>query len=229
MPRFGPCLPARSSTDHCTAPDAAEIDSAAATRIEARSRAAGPRRAPPRGVRARGALPPSAAWFRELGQRFVAALCATADLEDLRERAPSRCANASSRSWSPRRRRCAAARSCLTWRARCGSARVESGPDENRGASGGPVQSVARHARARSGIASGDRAAPRGEQARAGAPFAFLATYTARLSRQGALQHVPLGRAVEESAGKRDRGALLTLLSPLHRASERSKLRPGAR
>jgi SNF2-related domain/SNF2 Helicase protein/Helicase conserved C-terminal domain len=55
-------------------------------------------------------------------------------------------------------------------------------------------------------------------------PFAFLATYTTHLSRQGAVQYVPLGRAVEASADKQDRRALLALLEPLKRASERSEL-----
>src|SRR6185295_4069499 len=33
------------------------------------------------------------------------------------------------------------------------------------------------------------------------APFAFLATYATRLSRQARVQHAPLGRAVQEYAG----------------------------
>jgi len=55
-------------------------------------------------------------------------------------------------------------------------------------------------------------------------PFAFLATYTAHVSRAGALEYVPLGRAVEASAGKQDRRGLLALLEPLQRATEHSEL-----
>ena len=55
-------------------------------------------------------------------------------------------------------------------------------------------------------------------------PFAFLATYTHRVSDQGKVQHIPLGRALEEYAGTRNRAALTTLLSPVQRASEKSKL-----
>ncbi len=55
-------------------------------------------------------------------------------------------------------------------------------------------------------------------------PFAFLATYTTRVSAQAKPQHRPLGKAVEESAGAQDRKALLALLLPVQRASEKSGL-----
>lgn len=55
-------------------------------------------------------------------------------------------------------------------------------------------------------------------------PFAFLATYVRRLSAQGRVQHEPLGRALKEYAGARNRAALLALLVPLQRAAERSAL-----
>ena len=55
-------------------------------------------------------------------------------------------------------------------------------------------------------------------------PFAFLATYVSRLSDQGRLQHEPLGRALQQYAGARNRPALLSLLVPLKRAAERSTL-----
>src|SRR5208282_4643224 len=54
------------------------------------------------------------------------------------------------------------------------------------------------------------------------APFAFLATYTTRLSAQGRAQHLPLGQALEEYAGAKNRTALLALLQPIQRARERS-------
>jgi superfamily II DNA or RNA helicase len=52
------------------------------------------------------------------------------------------------------------------------------------------------------------------------APFAFLATYTAQLSAQGKAQHLPLGRALEEYAGKAKQAQLLALLLPVQRAAE---------
>src|SRR6185312_665908 len=50
-------------------------------------------------------------------------------------------------------------------------------------------------------------------------PFAFMATYTTRLSAQAKAQHVPLGQALREYAGQRDK--LLSLLVPVQRASEK--------
>jgi non-specific serine/threonine protein kinase len=55
-------------------------------------------------------------------------------------------------------------------------------------------------------------------------PFAFLATYVSRLSPQGRVQHEPLSRALQQYAGARNRQALLSLLVPLQRATERSAL-----
>ena len=51
-------------------------------------------------------------------------------------------------------------------------------------------------------------------------PFAFLASYSSRLSAQGRAQHLPLGRALQEYAGSKNRAALLSLLQPIHRAAE---------
>src|SRR3954465_5633771 len=52
-------------------------------------------------------------------------------------------------------------------------------------------------------------------------PFAFMATYTTRLSAQAKAQHVPLGQALREYAGAANRDALLSLLVPVQRAAER--------
>ncbi|MES2151667.1 MAG: DEAD/DEAH box helicase [Pseudomonadota bacterium] len=52
------------------------------------------------------------------------------------------------------------------------------------------------------------------------APFAFLATYAATVSQQARVQHLPLGRALQEYAGEDNRDALLRLLMPVHKASE---------
>ncbi|MBX3734885.1 MAG: DEAD/DEAH box helicase, partial [Verrucomicrobiae bacterium] len=55
-------------------------------------------------------------------------------------------------------------------------------------------------------------------------PFAFLATYTHRISSEGRVQHLPLGRALEEYAGAKNRTALTSLLSPVQRAAAASPL-----
>lgn len=52
------------------------------------------------------------------------------------------------------------------------------------------------------------------------APFAFMATYTTRLSAHAAAQHVPLGQALREYAGAANRERLLSLLVPVQRAAE---------
>jgi non-specific serine/threonine protein kinase len=50
-------------------------------------------------------------------------------------------------------------------------------------------------------------------------PFAFLATYTTSLSARGKAQHAPLGRALGEFAGARNKPRLLSLLVPVQRAA----------
>jgi non-specific serine/threonine protein kinase len=54
-------------------------------------------------------------------------------------------------------------------------------------------------------------------------PFAFLATYTHKVSENGKSQHLPLNRALETYSSKNDRQILLRLLSPLNKAEKESK------
>ena len=49
-------------------------------------------------------------------------------------------------------------------------------------------------------------------------PFAFMATFSSGLSREGRLQHLPLQRALQQQSTARDRAALQKLLEPVHRA-----------
>lgn len=55
-------------------------------------------------------------------------------------------------------------------------------------------------------------------------PFAFIATYAHKLSKQAKLKHLPLNHALQEYAGAKNRKKLLALLSPLARAAEQSRL-----
>ncbi|MEK7270268.1 MAG: DEAD/DEAH box helicase [Planctomycetota bacterium] len=55
-------------------------------------------------------------------------------------------------------------------------------------------------------------------------PFAFLATYIPRLDAHARHRHLPLGNALREYAGERNRKALVHLLSPVQKASEKSAL-----
>jgi len=53
-------------------------------------------------------------------------------------------------------------------------------------------------------------------------PFAFVATYTTRLSARAKAQHLPLAQALREYAGARNKSALLALLEPVQRAARTS-------
>jgi len=55
-------------------------------------------------------------------------------------------------------------------------------------------------------------------------PFAFLATYTHRLSKGARLQYLPLGRALKQSIESSDLRRLEALLAPVQRAAELSDL-----
>lgn len=52
------------------------------------------------------------------------------------------------------------------------------------------------------------------------APFAFIATYTTRLSADARAQHLPLAQALREYSGARQKSQLLSLLLPVRRAAE---------
>jgi non-specific serine/threonine protein kinase len=54
-------------------------------------------------------------------------------------------------------------------------------------------------------------------------PFAFIATYVHKVSRQAKPLHLPLGRALQDYAGAKNRQKLLALLSPLSRAADKSE------
>ncbi|NIL97239.1 MAG: DEAD/DEAH box helicase family protein [Planctomycetales bacterium] len=55
-------------------------------------------------------------------------------------------------------------------------------------------------------------------------PFAFLATYATGLTAGGQVQYQPLSKALREYAGAKNKQALVHLLSPVQRASEKSEL-----
>ncbi len=54
-------------------------------------------------------------------------------------------------------------------------------------------------------------------------PFAFLATYTHKLSARGKAQHLPLGNALKEYGGGKNKSQLLQLLLPIQKGAEKSK------
>jgi non-specific serine/threonine protein kinase len=55
-------------------------------------------------------------------------------------------------------------------------------------------------------------------------PFAFLATYAPSITDGARVQYQPLNKALQEYAGTKDRGTMIKLLSPVHLASQSSRL-----
>lgn len=55
-------------------------------------------------------------------------------------------------------------------------------------------------------------------------PFAFLATYTNRMSKKATVKHLPLAEALQQFAGEKKQSKLTELLKPVHQASQSSEL-----
>jgi len=60
------------------------------------------------------------------------------------------------------------------------------------------------------------------QKGRPESPFAFLATYTSRLSQTTQVQHLVLGKALQEYAGTQNKDGLLRLLLPVQKAATQS-------
>jgi superfamily II DNA or RNA helicase len=58
-------------------------------------------------------------------------------------------------------------------------------------------------------------------------PFAFLATYTHRISTEGTSKHLPLNAALKEYAAAKQKDMLIKLLEPIAKASEESSFLKG--
>ena len=203
----------------------AACDAEAAARIDAAfARGPGPGLLHLGLVEVETALPPGLAYFRDFARQFVARLCRTPELEAQRDRVrvppEGEALHAIARAVPPLPGAEYLDAGVL---ARLWSGMEAAFQDEVR-AWPGTVQAwlQARHplwnlvGRVCFHLAehAGD---PR-------TPFAFLATYTTRLSRTATVQHLPLGRALEEYAGAAGQGALLALLLPVKRAADASPL-----
>lgn len=168
-------------------------------------------------------LPAAAAWWRELGRRYLTQLCHTPDLEQSRHIPPL--APPAPEEWNPL---------------------MDSAPPMR----GGEYLTAETLARLWSELDQWVRSEIAAHPEGAGAwlrqshplwrmvgrvtfhlaenkkdpahPFAFLATYASRLSSQSRLQHLPLGRALQEYAGAQNKPALLNLLSPIQKAADQS-------
>ncbi|MGH7438368.1 MAG: SNF2 helicase-associated domain-containing protein, partial [Polyangiaceae bacterium] len=169
-------------------------------------------------------LPTALAYFRELGHELVARICAHPDLETLRERV---------RIEPPLERLdpMAGAAPPMTGGEYVTADTLAAVWHEAGEALGeelarwrGPIAGWL-HARNAAWATVGRVCFHLAENKRdADAPFAFLATYTTRLSSKGAPQHRPLGHALEESRAAGDRERLLALLLPVQRAADKSVL-----
>ena len=168
-------------------------------------------------------LPPAAAWWREFGRRYLTRLCHTPDLEQARE--ISALSSPADSEWEPL---------------------INSAPPMRGGeylAAGllgglwGELDQLVRAEIAAHPDGAGDwlrqshplwRMVGRvtfhlaENKKNPTHPFAFLATYASRISSQSRLQHLPLGRALQEYAGAHNKPGLLNLLSPIQKAAEKS-------
>ncbi len=163
------------------------------------------------------ALPPAWAWWRDFAARYVTALCATTDEDDIAVAEPGEAdldvliANAPpmvgieylthevlASLWSEID---AALREDLS---------AEKRPLQDYLKSHHPAWNLV--GRVHFNLAE-NRKDPE-------APFAFLATYTSRLSALGKAQHLPLSQALKEYSDGKRKAQLLSLLLPVQRAAE---------
>ena len=169
-------------------------------------------------------LDPSLAYFRELARTFLTALCTIPDLEQVRENVdvpiPGDALDALVAATPPLTGAEYVTRPALErlWSEMQQTLRAELETF------GGTVQSYLERRNAVWNLV-GRVCFHLAENKRdERAPFAFLATYTTKLSAQGKVQHLPLGRALTDYAGAKNKAALLSLLLPVQRAAERSAL-----
>jgi non-specific serine/threonine protein kinase len=169
------------------------------------------------------ALPPAAAWWRELARRFLTQLCHTAGLEQAQELAalppPAETDLAALAETAPPMRGgeyLSADVLARLWRSLDELVRVEiARHPQGAGAwlkESHPLWRMV--GRVTFHLAENKRHPTH--------PFAFMASYASRISSQSRVQHLPLGRALQEYAGAGNKPALLNLLSPVQKAAEKS-------
>ena len=169
------------------------------------------------------ALPPAGAWWRELARRFLTQLCHTAGLEQAQELAalppPAEADLSALAETAPPMRGgeyLNAEVLARLWRSLDELVRVEIAKHpEGAGAwlkASHPLWRMV--GRVTFHLAENKRHPTH--------PFAFMASYASRISSQSRVQHLPLGRALQEYAGAGNKPALLNLLSPVQKAAEKS-------
>jgi superfamily II DNA or RNA helicase len=166
-------------------------------------------------------LPPELAYWREFGARYVTALCALPGLGEGQKKA------AVAVPAEDELNRMAAAPPLMTgaeyltsavladlWRA------TDAAFDAELAGAGVPIQEFLRSRHPAWNLVGRVHFNLAENRKDEDAPFAFLATYTTRLSSAAKAQHVPLGKALQEYAGARNRERLLSLLMPVQRAAD---------
>jgi superfamily II DNA or RNA helicase len=222
MPALAPVLSPHGVLSLKPSGDGAALDPARGARLEAAfARGAG------HGLLHLGAeevgtiLPPVLAHWRELGTRYVTALCALPDLGEGRAKSPVPIPPEDELS------RLAAVAPPMTgaeylttsvladlWRS------IDAAFDSEMAQAGVSVQEFLKSRNAAWNLVGRVHFNLAENRKDEEAPFAFMATYTTRLSAQAKAQHLPLGKALQEYAGAKNRERLLSLLMPVQRAAE---------
>ena len=166
-------------------------------------------------------LPPQFAYWRDLGGRYVTALCALPDIAEITSKPPvpppasdelERAAGAVPPM--PGAEYVTAGLLAELWRT------IDVAFDAELAEAGIPVQEFLRSRHPAWNLVGRVHFNLAENRRDEGAPFAFLATYTTRLSAAAKAQHLPLGKALEEYRGAKNRERLLSLLLPVQRAAE---------
>ncbi len=216
-----PCLTPQGRLLVASADDAPELEGALARRIEeAFARGSG------HGLLRLGAaevghiLPPVFAYWREFGGRYVTVLCTRPDVEERRAKIlpPSEedlDALASAAPVMPGAEYLTPDVLRALWD------QIDSAFSSGLADSGATVQDFLKRLNPAWNVVGRVHFNLAENRKDEQAPFAFLATYTARLSAHGQAQHLPLGQALREYAGAANKERLLSLLLPVQRAAER--------
>jgi len=219
--RLTPCLTPHGRLVLAPAADALELEPELAQRLgEAFARGAG------HGLLRLGAaevgqvLPPVFSYWRDLGARYVTALCTTPDVEEhhvgIRPPAPEDLETlAHAAPAMPGAEYLTGKVLRALWGATDEAFAAELAE------SGATVQDFLKRLNPAWNVVGRVHFNLAENRKDAQAPFAFLATYTHRLSAQGNAQHLPLGQALREYAGAANKARLLSLLLPVQRAAAR--------
>jgi len=160
-------------------------------------------------------LPPSWAWWRDFAARYVTALCATPEGDTIAT-PDDEALDALVADAPPM----AGAEYLTTEVLIAIWAELDAALRDELLASNGPLQEFLRSLHPvwnLVGRVHFNLAENRGD---AQAPFAFLATYTSRVSAHGKAQHLPLSQALAEFSDGKSRARLLSLLAPVQRGAE---------